>query len=512
MTSRRKHSGRAAATLVIPALTAAALALTAVAVDRALVLAETWEYSAIRLERSFFLTSRAPLYPDPARDAALNAIYGPVAPLAYLPATLAASPAPALLVGHALSMAFFFLPPLLLHLRRPGPGGIAGVAGFLLFWAVSIDIWPLTYAAFTVHTEAPALALGMLACLALLARGKGSDIPSAVLASLAAVLAVWTKQVMAPLPVAMALWLWWAEGRRAAVRLLLVLAAVAAVVSALLVTVFGPLERLYLYLVTVPARHGLAEAGAGTWLDGLRVLAIETAAVWVAVGVAAAILASGARSPARARTGPAAERSPRRQRPWTLLWLVALCLLPLAVAGRIKVGGDANASSHVAYFALAGATLALARAARPGVAARRTVAGTALALLLAVELAVIMTFEAPPGEWRFRRPLALESWPVERAYRYARAHPGTVYFPRLGLAHVMAEGRVYHQGVGLIDLRLAGIELSPDVLAAHLPPRLAMIALVENGFQDDFAHLPFDAFTETGREPALPGFVVHRRP
>jgi hypothetical protein len=419
----------------------------------------SWDLGAIRLQRTFALAEGVPLYPPPGEGVAMLPLYGPVGAIVHLPAVLAGSPTCAIAIGQLLGLLYFFTPPLAWHLavgRRTGHPALALLA-FLLFVAGSIDLWPLEYAAFTVHVDAPALGFALLACLALFR----------------ATAATW----------------------RCAYGLVW----------------FGPPQVLWFHLVTVPSRHPWRLGGGGhALLTGAGVLGRELATLWAICLMTLGLRIGGLRTQAGTD-----RRQALRREPSLLLWLVGLAMLPTALLGFVKVGGDRNAFSYVAYFFLAGATLSLletatAAADRPALTRSRGLARFALLAIPTLLLAIVATAQEPGSLRPWRHPLNRDTLPHEIAFRYARRHPGEAYFPRLTLASYFAEGRLYHQSPGFIDAYYAGVPIDEETLWAHLPPRLRIVAFARNGYQDQVGFLPFREQLEVvPDDPELPGFDIY---
>ncbi len=446
-----------------------------------------WDYNAVRLQRSFVLAAGEPLYAGPARGAILDTIYGPIGAVAYLPVTVLRTPAAAVLAAQVLAVLYVFLPVAWLLWRRSLGGRLPALLAVLAFAALACGLRSLAYVTFTIHVDAPALGLGVLAVAAV--SGSGAAKPRRwLVATTFAALAVWTKLVLLPLPAALALWGLWSGGRRRLGWCLGSLAVAGAAVSGLMIAGFGPLPNLVLNLWTVPASHtlpGLSRFAAGAW--GLLA---DEAAAWVLWLVAVGLLRLDGRD--------------LRRDPAAVFGLVALVTAPLAVMARLKIGGDVNAHAYVSYFLVTGALLSLCRSASRLAAARRLLAvlpPAAAALLLAVQApAVLRSYTATPGP-----P------PHQLAWEYAARHPGEVYFPRLTLASLLAEGRVYHQMPGLVDRRVAGIPTSREHLLAHLPARLAAVAFYDNAFRCWPEELGLPEFSRPTQDPELPGFIVFRR-
>ncbi len=479
----RRREVRAA----VLAATAAALILAFLVPRRLLEANRHWDYNAVRLARSFVLAAGEPLYAGPASGAILDTIYGPIGAVAYLPVTVLRAPAPAVLAGQVLAGLYVFLPAAWLLLRRSRGRRLPALLAFLAFAALACGLRSLAYVSFTIHVDAPALGLGLLAVGAVSGARAARPRRWQIAATLA-VLAVWTKLVLLPLPAALALWAAWSGGRRRLATFLGYLALAAAAVSAVVIACFGPLDNLVLNLWTVPASHTLP--GLSRLAAGVRGLLVEEAAAWILWLAAAGLRWLGG--------------GDLRRDPVWAFGLTALLTAPLAVMARLKIGGDVNAHAYVSIFLVTGALLSLAGSAPRLAAARRLLAilaPAASALLLAVR----------PPETLAGRTATPAPPPHQLAWEYATRHPGEVYFPRLTLASLLAEGRVYHQMPGLVDRRIAGIPTSRRHLLAHLPERLEAVAFYDNAFRCRPAELGLPEFSRPTRDPELPGFIVFRR-
>lgn len=459
--------------------------------------AQTWDYSVIRLQRSFVLAAGEPIYPGRDEGPILNAIYGPVGAVAYLPATLATTPATAVTVGQVLSLVFVLLPPAVILWRATERRRrMLSVLGVLLFAAVTLDLRPLEYIATTIHVDAPGLALALVAWTIFTglrpSDGGRIDATGWAAAALWAALAVWTKLMLLPLLVAMPLWALLTGGWRRALRASVVLALALGVVTAAVVELFGPADRLFFNVWTVPSSHTVPQVtDFSELLRGTGRLLREGStawALWLIVGVARLVRGAD-----------------WRREPACVYGFLGLLLAPFSVFGLLKLGGDVNALGFSTYFVLVGAVASLVAEARDSALARRS-----LVVLPALVAAIVVFIQEPEAltSWRTQSDASL---PHQVAYEYALEHPGEVYFPRITLASLLAEGRIYHQSVGLLDRQLAGASPSKEHLWAHLPENLQAIALAENGFERDIKLVGLPEFDHQTREPELPGFVVYRR-
>ncbi len=446
----------------------------------------SWDYNAVRLQRTFVLLAGAPIYPARDAGAILNSIYGPVGAAAYLPAAAMRSPASAVLAGQVLAALFFFLPVAVLHRRQRR--GLMPVFAFLLFAALALDMRSLEYVAFSIHVDAPALGLAILAWGLIASGGARHDGLASVLISLA----VWTKLTLLPLLVVAPVWVFVARGRRQALQLTARLALALVLVSATMALFFGPVSDLVFNMWTLPSLQTL-EAEPAAWGRAVYRLLKENAAAWLLwAGLVVWRLAR--------------HRSSWHADPACSFGAVGLALAPLAVLAFLKPGGDINAFSYPVYFIAAGATLSLVRVARREVLARRI-----LVIAPAAVLAIVAAVQEPEFLRTWREPLNVAELPHQIAYEYLLEHPGEIYFPRITLASLMAEGEVYHQSVGLLDRKVAGIPPSAKHLRAHVPAAMVGVAFYENGFASEIELIDLPEFSSGTYMPELPGFVVYRR-
>jgi len=238
-----------------------ALLVLAVVAWANLRLVPHWDWSACRLAASIRLADGFPLY-TPRSGGVLNTwIYGPVAPLAYLPAALAASPLGALRIATVLN-ALYFLGPLCVLLaprfRAPGQRVLAGWA-FVFGLAAMLLPFGVWYDAAVLHVDNVANGLGLLSCVALV-RWRRPWV-----AALLWALAVWTKQTVVALAVAHLLFVGWREGGRAALRHAGRLVAAGAGLAVVWLGWFG-FDTLWWNLVVLPSRHPIEWGVLGSQL------------------------------------------------------------------------------------------------------------------------------------------------------------------------------------------------------------------------------------------------------
>jgi hypothetical protein len=471
-------------------LLAAIYTVWRVAVTAALgTLASDW--NGARLAPTFAMVYGYRLYYPATEGPVLNNVYGPVAALAYLPATVFRTPTPAILAGGALQAGFLFGAMLAFAWRAGGQAPAdrrlalaCGLGACLIMTRYPGSAYWISM----VHADGPSLALGLLACAALITRDAATPTDRALAASaVAAILSCWAKQTAAPLPLALVAAVWLAHGRRQALRYLAMLAAVGVIVSAAFLLWFG--RPLLFNMIDIVSAHAWKKPGLGglateawRWLVSIRdLLAL------FAVALAVALLRSD-------------RRADGARGAWVAPALAAVFLMPTGALGANKLGGEPS-SFHSLYYLIAAIAALFAEAGRRAPAARALGWGfCVLAIAAAWQSGRCTPSAAQPPAWQN---------PNQLAYELALRHPGEVYYPWHPLASLLAEGRLYHFEYGLIDRYIGGHEATPDHFRANLPPRLRWVASPVRGWS--LTHYLGD-FSQDTPMPDLPGWIVRQRP
>jgi hypothetical protein len=364
--------------------------------------------------------------------------------------------------------------------------------------------------AFWIHADAPALGLACVAVAIAYFRRQSEAAAAGMASALAAVLSVLTKQVALPIVAALPLVCLIYDGRRAASRCVLWL-VVAGGASVLIVANWLDVRSLALNALVLPARHpwtGPAQSALAAAGGELLRVASAPLAVIVLCGLSAPS-ARGGRIESCATW--------LRERRWTMWIVVGGVMLPSALLGRVKVGGDVNALSYTLYFLAIAAGLTLLRAqpsasTRADTSRRRCAIWPAIALpLVALGLCVMI--------WPRLRAVpdllaALPENPERTGYAFALQHRGEVYFPSNPLLTLYSEQQAHHLSDAVYSRALADIEISRRQIDAFLPRRMRLIAFVG---PSDFSSTYLQRFTRRvpieglpphwtvlAREPAAP--------
>jgi hypothetical protein len=188
-----------------------------------------------------------------------------------------------------------------------------------------------------------------------------------------------------------------------------------------------------------------------------------------------------------------------------LALLVALCLLPTSLLGRMKEGSSSVSDLSLFFVYLAASLLLPELAFRVGRHPLVLAARAACALGLAAALLLGGAALARASRQRGELPAW---WNARDAFAFARAHPGEVYFPDNPLVALLADGRLDHFQEALAYYVIAGHAPSQAQLRRHLPGRLRWVAS-PNARPGVLEHLP--EFGVAFEIPELPGFTVHGR-
>ncbi len=308
-----------------------------------------------RLTPSFTLVSSYHSYYGSDAGPVSGNIYGPGLAIAYLPCVLCSSPESAIRWGGVLSALWLFLPAMLL-LRRFTNTQVNETGRWLLlalgfYWLVTNPFW-LRQVAFNVHADAPAIGLGLCACLFALRLAENGRTSDLILTALFTHASVATKQTLLPLLVVIPVWLWLRGQRPLALKLLCVSAVTGAALWLVIALAYG-WSAVWFNLVYIPGHHPWYEtvgrvSGVANVTTAHRIAVLGEAFIdyvlsngwlWLVLFLAAIF---GRKH--------LSLRRPDFKSPSSLLFLAGLLLVPMSLLGRVKVGGDYNAFSYSAVF------------------------------------------------------------------------------------------------------------------------------------------------------------------
>ena len=462
-----------------------------------------WSFNGSRLMPAVALAEGVDFYVLMPPGGPLDSVvYGPMLAIAYLPATLFPSPNSAVLAGAVITVLLCFSAAAFLHFApfKAGRGAVDGLA-FLTAGFLMCFLEPLKYSCFNIHADGPGLALGGVACAALYAGPRKWRLALPV-SALCAVLSIFSKQMFLPVPIALLIYLWAAEGRARALRYLFWLVVASGLAGGAALLTVGP-ARLYHCLIWLPAHHA--------WNNPSHIVSAIQALrsfIRLSMPVPVLLLACAVYLWASGRLRGPWLRPPAANRCVPLL-LVGIALLPFSIAGRAKSGGDTNSLSFALFFLTCGLTVLLADVARfaESGAARRLAVSVLLATMLPLALSeapLALDIRASAG----RLPQAEQ----EVAFEYLKRHPGEAYFPWFPLSHFYAEHQLRHYAFGVVERLMAGEPVSMDEFRAYIPRDPRIIAFGSDGTPqllgyDLMKYLP--EYSYQVNDPELPGWLTY---
>ncbi|OGW78197.1 MAG: hypothetical protein A2Z83_08600 [Omnitrophica bacterium GWA2_52_8] len=480
----------------------AALGLTVCVLLGEKIFSSVYQYhNWSRLQKTFAIAYGFRLYYPADAGPAMITLYGPIAALAYLPAAGSSSPMTAMRLAETLNIFYFFFPAFLI-LRLPASHAVSErlhrTMLFLIFCMLSFLSSTLKEAAFNVHADAVTLGFAAMACYFLQKYDWDLKKKWLWLSAFFAVSSVWSKQVAVPVVIALPLYLYFRYGLKTAARYLFCLFGTGTALLVLFVWMYG-IHDMFVNMFYIPGRHPYRDGGGfPVGFKSAVKLARECLLPWVIL----LILFIGA---GRGNKQSATPEGRWMRRPWFLYFFLGLWMIPVSILGNIKVGGSNNTFSYAVYFfTLAAATGFMTTGVLGGSLAGQKL--TRAAGLLAFALCLI---GIPMAYYRLWTSGRQHNFALE-AYRYAQAHPGKTYFPTLPLIHLLAEKKLYHDVVALMDRDWAGIKITEEHLRAHLPAQLEVIAFPD--VSDKLIDwIPLKEFKLGAEDEELPGFLVYRK-
>lgn len=185
-------------------------------------------------------------------------------------------------------------------------------------------------------------------------------------------------------------------------------------------------------------------------------------------------------------------------------------MLPSAIVGRAKVGGDINSFSLALFFLTCGLTVLLADGAKEAEAGASRLA----VVMLVAMLAPPMVSEVPLIADFAAKATDLPQTGQNVAFEYLKRHPGEAYFPWFPLSHLFAEHQFRHYAFGIADRVLAREDVTTADFRAYMPADPRIVAFASDGTPDIFGHDLMSYLLEYGcveTEAELPGWQVYAK-
>jgi hypothetical protein len=431
----------------------------------------------------------------------IGTLHTPVSHCLYLAVTGFHRPTDALLAGSFLSLLLIFV-PLGWVLLRASEGArdrlFVATAAFLFCGFLILQAPGTFHTACMIHTDAAALAFATLACGVFCNPRKPITAPQVWLAGAGCALAVGSKQTMAPIVLAVALFLGVTAGAKllahfgAAVMVggAVLLGAILALVPAhaflfntVTLAAHRPLKNGYIDLLVKSYREGKLDA-----LPALFPILLLVVCQWIA-----------------------AERRPDLRgfvlaNRWFAFALAASALIPVTVKAIATVGTDVNHLGLVLYLLFVAAGLAIEQCiADPNNSFLRGAAWMCAALGISVGIAPGTLLSLPA------RLRAAHSNAPEAALRYELRRPGRAYFPCNPMVSLLSNGKVYHVDYSVYDREIAGYPLTAHQFEAGLPSGFKFVAIPPGEQPQSSALRHMLESYERVADKELPGWTVYER-
>lgn len=398
------------------------------------------------------------LYPLPTSGAQLGWFYPPAFAIWYSPVAVFSNPT-VILVAAALWNFATIAGAFVALLRMAGLSWRATLAGTATGVGLSAAHSLTARAFFWVHVDVVCVAFGMVACGAIWRWVLTQAARWFHLAALAVMAAIFTKQIAAVLPVAIAVWLAVPfKNRLAAVRFLawcFFYCALALAACAWRWSPDGVISSFFRIQARTPYQS------IDRFIDEVKVLAF-----WSPLWIAAAWFLFRSRPPSP--PGPTFSS--------LLLW-VALAHVPLGLMAPLKAGGGLNSLHTIPYLAAWLALLAGQIWDAPQITPNPERVRLRLAVLWVVSFAVghvhATLFYA---EWRINRH-------QETLLGLAREHPGKFYAPWNPLITLLTEHRILPFDDALYCLHIAGMTVPREAVLAEIPHGAVVMGAGEHSTQ-----------------------------
>jgi len=474
--------------------------LFAIEVLAGILKAPTFIWNEIRLSRSLALFQGFHLYPgEHELGPIIGTLHPPISHFLFLSAVAIHDPTTSIVAGSLLAsiVVFSALGFALVRHAPPISGRWAITAGSFLFCGFLIVESEGTYnAAFSIHTDAAALAFATIACTFASSRNRMTT-ASLWMTAAACALAIASKQTIAPVVLAVSLYIAITEGGKRFARFLLACAVTGGSLLAFLLSILPARAFLFNTLVLAahrPLKPDYRQILAGAYRMGrLEALPALLPLLFLAIW-----------SWMRAR--------PRREirlffaaNPWIVFLMASAGIIPVSMKAIVTVGADVNHLGFVLYFLFVAAALAIQQYSTDANRAARLSSRIFLTTGILVSVAPGMILTVPASLRNLKTNAS------QTAHTYNLRHPGVAYFPYNPMTSLLTDGKLYDLDLALYDREIAGYPLTPQQLQSGLPRSFILVALPPGeGIQSKALQGLFADFVRI-TDPELPGWTIYRR-
>lgn len=423
--------------------------------------------------------------------------YGPLTYLVYLPAALWREPQYFFLAACLISFVIYCGPLFIFcwHIRKVSKDAfwvsLLLVNCFVLFTFYS----PSLHVAMSLASDGPALGFAGMACaIMFFYDGRRPWLDCALTAAFTCC-AIFTKQNTGALVLVLPLYSYLIWGRRTAMRLCLCLGAGALITVGLTAAVYGDLRAVYFNDVVMLSRFPLEW---NRFPGAVQELTEQSALLIFGLGCLMLLPGSNGRALIKDLNRKELGRV-------VIFAAMALFMIPASVLGRIFLGGAANALSPALYFALLELlTFAYVFLAERAPDARTDSTVLTVLFLFATVLVPLLARNFAPFSLRS----AVRASSSEIAYRYARRHPGEIYFPFNQVSVYYAEHKFYHADWGIENLVPGKVPFSKLEILRYIPPNARYMAYPPDAAPKDWLQPYLSPSRKRVEVPELQDFSV----
>lgn len=379
------------------------------------------------------------------------------------------------------------------------------ILALISFFLFTTYLESLSYNAFRIHADAPALAFITLACIIVYKEKKQISFTKLLISSILAIFAVWTKQVAVPILVALPLYIFLAYDIKIFKRYLACLVISGVVISGILIIVFKP-QNLLFNMITIPSNH--------PWINNNKILILVLTAkdlidfcILPGIIVGFWILFTIPNNPKKMKIWI-------QENPWLLFFIVSLFFIPTSLLSKVKTGGDVNGMYTVYFLTITANLVLLKQALNLSIKSiPKTLQRISKIWLLVIVIMFTIKHINPPIFSIYKSLPNFFNNAHQIVYEYCKKNPSKVYFPWNPLSTMMAENKLYHFDDGIYSLDLAGFPISKNHFMAYIPVNFTMIAvpLWADSFNFKFYTHYLKDFTQKIEVPELSGFIVYTK-
>ena len=462
--------------------------------------APTFIWNEIRLSRSLALFQGFHIYPgEHELGPIIGTLHPPISHFLFLLVVAIRDPTTAIVAGSLLACTVVFSALGFAFVRNVPPisGRWAMISASFLFCGFLIVESEGTYnAAFSIHTDAAALAFATVACTFASSRNRMTT-ASLWMSAAACALAIASKQTIAPVVLAISLYIAITEGGKRFAQFLLASVVTGCSLLALLLSILPARAFLFNTLILAahrPLKPDYRQILAGTYRMGrLEALPAIFPLLFLAIWSW-----NNARPRQEIRPFFAAN-------PWILFLMASAAMIPVSMKAIVTVGADVNHLGFVLYFLFVAAALAIQQYSADANPLARLSSRIFLTTGILASVAPGMILAVPASLRDLKENTS------QTAHTYNLRHPGVAYFPYNPMTSLLTGGKLYDLDFALYDREIAGYPLTPQQLQSGLPNSFLLVALPPgHEIQSKGLHGLFADFVRI-TDPELPGWTIYRR-